>query len=974
MRMKSLKVLTPLLYLGLAAGVMLESFGPGCVALYDLSPITSIAQLDRPYRYPWDDLQNLGLPVVLAGNAVYNAPLKALSMLVGSVEVGHKLYLVTILGLAGLGMKLLSSRLGFRRDASTLAGCLYLLSFWTMYRLGLGHNTLLLGYAILPYALERYVAACGGGRPSLMVQCSIASAALVWASPHIAYVLGVALITWELVLIYLAARGGSLIRAVKALMLRIILIPTLCAILTLPLLVNYFTLSSPIYVVRSEEVYYYFSPSITPGAIAVYIQVTLFTLILAIGRRVKRVKKPILYASTLVVSGLLLQLLSFELFKPVYRSLFFLLPGFSMFRDLGKFLLLSVIGLSLLAAGSASSLTVKLRDRRVATACLTLLIIIPAVACYNEYVDGRLRPVKVPEYYAQLNHLLEKDSGDYRIAYIPPATWATVYDWQPHWFLDPAVSLQVKPTVEVRSELDATLSADVVRWIYTSIYHNLSNRVGGLLGLVGARYVVVRHDAHLPAYRKDLATLTLNRSTIGIQLLGLKRVAQLDRLEVYENEAALPHIFASSGVALVAGTRRVILAALHWNLTKAPLVFLDNTPSIRQLFNAVRLLVLEGNRGIDLALAYAETALNPVKINPYFSEGDVRDKWVPSPLVWWLFNGSLLFHSNQLLFTLSGSELSIPIRVAAPGLYSLYVKPYVRGEGDGFNVAVDGKPVSSLKLGAPSSFNWVKACEVNLDSATHKVSILPKGSVGIASVALVKQEDLSAALKALTAELEERGIGVLIVLEEAAWHGVNGTVKRGPIFSCGAALSRGQYVASFYAPREGVYELNIYASNGLSEVMIEVGGTAIKAVLNQGLNRVEALWLPVGEHELRLDVVKGEVDLVTLTLKPEQPVNLLPVRYVKLSPSIYEVEVPVGANYLVFLEAFNPGWVLRGEASSVSPTVTYSYASGFPLNKPGKYALTYKGYEFFTWSAAISFTMFPAALLLLFLGWRVRRC
>jgi hypothetical protein len=87
---------------------------------------------------------------------------------------------------------------------------------------------------------------------------------------------------------------------------------------------------------------------------------------------------------------------------------------------------------------------------------------------------------------------LLSSNEDFRIAFIPPAVWATVYDWAPIWFLDPLVALQAKPTLEIKSEQDLTSGADFTRWLYTTLYSGRSNDWGRMLGLTGSRYVIVR--------------------------------------------------------------------------------------------------------------------------------------------------------------------------------------------------------------------------------------------------------------------------------------------------------------------------------------------------------------------------------------------------------------------------------------------------------------------------------------------------
>ena len=83
----------------------------------------------------------------------------------------------------------------------------------------------------------------------------------------------------------------------------------------------------------------------------------------------------------------------------------------------------------------------------------------------------------------------------FRIAFFPPAVWATTYTWASRWFLDPDVALQAKPTVEIKSEQDLTQSASLTRWVYTALYSNRTSNWGKLLSILGVKYLILQTDA-----------------------------------------------------------------------------------------------------------------------------------------------------------------------------------------------------------------------------------------------------------------------------------------------------------------------------------------------------------------------------------------------------------------------------------------------------------------------------------------------
>ena len=143
-----------------------------------------------------------------------------------------------------------------------------------------------------------------------------------------------------------------------------------------------------------------------------------------------------------------------------------------MFREVSKFFMLASLSAAFFLGVAAEGIKRYLSKDRISSRfvrrftpvfLISLIILLTSLPFLTGDIGGSVGTAQIPENYKESDNWLSNESGDFRIAFFPPAIWATSLDWAPRMFLNPYVALQDKPTVELKSEQDLTESASLVR-------------------------------------------------------------------------------------------------------------------------------------------------------------------------------------------------------------------------------------------------------------------------------------------------------------------------------------------------------------------------------------------------------------------------------------------------------------------------------------------------------------------------------
>lgn len=647
---------------------------PGYPAFHDLSPIWSRHQLFRPFNYPWDPYSNLGYPQVLPSNAIYNLGLMLFSIIFqGTLDLAHKLYMLFIIAFSCLGLAVALRYVKLNWIACILGGMIFTLSPFLQIRFIHGHNTIILANALstIPMVILFISLKRNSIKEGFLAGVLIGS--LAYLSPHISYMLAMASLPIITFTKLLDKDHRNRIKNFTC-----IAIPHYLAILALwiPIAIRLEFEASPYNIIRVEESYS--GLSIVQVIESHFLEIALILIPLALAFKKICYKCPIkeefkerllLGFLTLAFIGLILSCGGLKEFYSLYSVLFTHIPGFWIFRDSSKFQYFIALGIAYLSAYLTDRANQIFRDRKSKIVSISMIVCILLVFLiqWNIYVFDKVGCTTLNEDFKELFKELRSLDDNYRLLSLPPANWATRYSWQKIWFLDPIISLQEIPTIEVKGDEDVSRSADFVRWVYTSIAGNYTNNLKGLMKFLSAKYLLIRHDVNLPCFRYDLKFLVKIKPSKEI-LSGLRKTWQRGNYEIYSLEDASSILQRIDDFTLIYGDRRTLLTALsdEYPLDKYPPVFIEDlieSIEVRRVLIDARFLKLARNSSNVKIISLTKYA----PVSTIYS-----NRWVSGGLLWYLKDGIYSFAENGFIICKGESELSLT-ELINPGRYDIYI-------------------------------------------------------------------------------------------------------------------------------------------------------------------------------------------------------------------------------------------------------------------------------------------------------------
>lgn len=998
---------------------------PDPVAFHDFAPMYRLEQLFRPYDFPWDYKSNLGTASLLTGNAVYNVPLIGFSLLLGSVALANKLVLLLCMAFSGFGFYLAFAYLLKSKTAGFVAGLAMMFNPFTLTRWEFGHNIVLLAFAVLPFAMFAFFKVMKEGSRLFLFLCGLLTAMMIYSSPQVAYLFMLFTLMYTAFDVAFSENGTRK----KRLLLRIVqmtLMLVLALVAAFPFFYQLVMVNQPVYLTRAEEATAaVFTPDIV-GMLIPQAALTFFTIGAFLwlwwksGFKkmsdwwktnptdsqspylIKPARQPLVLFAILGLLSVVVVLIVIPPFTPIYYWLFNNVPGFGMFREVDKFFMISALALAFFLAvitvgfknylyTKTLRLTKSTRTRRFLPLFLITIIVLAAGWPFlTGDMNGTVGTVQVPDAYQQLNSWLYAQNGDFRIAFFPPAVWATTYTWQPRWFLDPVVALQAKPTLEIKSESDLTKGADFTRWIYTTLYSNRTSEWGKLLSLVGVKYVIIRLDADMPPDRGDLAAFSLantppemiNGHGLGAFSLAktlavwgeqesLRLVQNFSSILVYENTYELPPVYQTNELSLVVGDRATLLSmgSLNFDFASNPAVFLDdNLGSTQSLINDSQYLFFQGDQYWGLLTSYLgpEYIVKPWEYAPV-SAGP-WDKWVNGELTWYFWNGDANVAVDGFAYTESQTTLTVPLSVKSPGNYRVLAQVYdglPNAQGVRFQTSTGFEHTVWPTCQDEGTYKWVDLGTTNLDSNSKLDITNLGGPVAISKIAVVPANLVNDLASQVSHALKNSAAKQVYLFDDRAWtfnHTtalvVNPEANNGRLIS----LANSSATTMFSVFNDGNYNLNLtfQGSTHASAVTLYVDGAPFDLTIKGGAGnfsstiRFAPLVLSAGYHNITLTAAEGKpmFNQATLTNFAEDgdsnfhgTSNADVPSYQMRSGSEYTV-TPT-SKYLAFLEAGNGYWNLNGQDGAATQICLFNYGSLFQVPNPGAtYTLTYLGLSY----------------------------
>jgi len=1002
------------------------------VGFSDLSPMYKLDQLFRPFDFPWDFKSNLGSPVFLTGNVLYNVPLILLSLVVGSVVVAHKILLVLLMAFAGFGFYLAFFYLFNSKSAGLVGSLVMLFCPFILARWMNGHNTILLAYVVLSYAFFVFLRVMRvGGRLNVFV-CGMLAGLLVYVSPQVAYLFLLFMVLY-VVFDVVSCRRLGLYRRFSVRFVQLGVVLGVVFVVSLPFFYLLLMVNLPVYAVRAEEVLVsVLSPQImgavfSHGLLSVFACVSLLFLCWKSGFRrlcggwvngsagsassvfvCVSFWQVVFFAILGFLSVVVVVFASFSFFVPVYQWFFTNVPGFGMFREADKFLLFSGLSLAFFLALVADGFK-RFVVRRVAFGfwrglpvfLVSVVVLSSSLPYLSGDMGGSVRTVSVPEAYVELDGWLRAQGGCFRVAFFPPAVWATVYNWSSEWFLDPVVSLQAQPTVEIKSEMDLTASASFARWVYTELYSRRVSEWGKFLAVLGVKYLVVRLDADVLGGRSDLSAFSLANT---VAALSVVRDFQLEKnftsVLVYRNLVPLPLVFEADGFSLLVGDRRVLWSLANADFGQYSGVFLDdNLGFFSDLIKRARCVVLQGDCFWSLVVASFGSdcvvqpwVYAPVSVRPW-------GRWVRGDLVWWFWGGVLNVAPDGFIYVEGAADITIPLGVDVAGSYRVLVQVY-----DGqLPVASSGLRFVSEGVGSldyvfrPSrvtegSYRWVDLGFSYLDEQSALRLINLGGAAAVSKIAVLPEDAVAWAEDAVSELFGVSGSSVVHVLDDFSWNYNFSALSMSPVAGDGRLinLQRSDSASSFYVFRGGAYFLRgrFLVSGVGASVRVIVDGSVVDVGLSDsggGLVDVDfgSFYLGVGWHNITVQGLGGGACLDVVFLC-DGSADVFGSCFSGISGLVgSDVEVLCGSEYrvhldggaLVFLEGGGDYWVLHGSSGQCARRASvFNYGSLFFVDDgaEGDYVLRYVGLDYLRQGVLLSLVGLGLLVVVLwFLGRRL---
>jgi len=970
----------------------------GPVAFHDLSSMYRLDQLFRPFDFPWDYKSNLGSPNLLTGNAVYNIPLIGLSLAFGSVAFAEKILLVLLLALSGFGFYLAFSYLLRSKTAGVVAGLCAMFDPFALTRWEFGQNTVILAYTVLPFAvLSFFKVMKEGGRWSMFV-CGLLTALMIYASPQVAYMF----IFFELLyVIFDLAYSGKIgiVKRIAARAIQVFLILAVALVAAFPFFYQLIKVNIPVYSTRAEETSVVVSSPTVTGVIIpqVLLVVFIFSAFMFLWWKsgftnlyhwwkkngltegsspflIKAARQDIQVFAVIGLISIVAIVLAIPPLTPVYYWLFNYVPGFGMFRDAGKFLMLTGLFAAFftgLAAEGFKRYVEKSSFRfRPVKALPILLISLLIFASSWQFltgdVSGTVGTIQIPVQYQELNNWLASQNGQFRIAFFPPASWATTYTWAPIWFVDPYVALQAKPTLEIKSDEDLTTPASLVQWAYTALYSNRTSSLGKFLSIFGVKYVILQPDAYIPVSRAtDLAVFSqTSTNAILSSQNDLQLVDNFSSILVYENPYQLPLIYQANGLSLIVGDRGALLSLsnMDFNFSQNPAAFLDdNVGSLTTLIQDAHYIFFQGDPYWSMIVSSLGENYTVDPWNFATLSADPSDQWVKGNLMWYIDNGEMNVAPDNYIYTNGTNTITVPLGVAASGDYKVIVQVFdglPSAQGINFTISNGANYVFKPAISNDGSYDWVDIADTSLNSQSKLQISSLGGAAAISKIAVIPDSIINETAQKVSNELQESPAQLTYVFDDRAWNYDHTALIVDPEANDGRLvdLSNSSVETDFYVFNNDAYMLNLtfQTPTEAATVRVQVGNFVENVTLSPGSSGFSAveigpLDLSQGYHNITIEAENGDArfnvaELSSVTgemasngsATPEVP------SYTMNSGSQYTVNPT--ASYLAFLEAGNGYWNLYDQDGATPVINIFNYGSLFPINDPGsQYTLRYVG-------------------------------
>jgi hypothetical protein len=631
--------------------------------------------------------------------------------------------------------------------------------------------------------------------------------------------------------------------------------------------------------------------------------------------------------------GLIFLVFSLEPMKMVYVIFFEYFPYFWIFRDAGKYfvfpILSSIYIFYLIISNSFSQKKPRSFINAIGMTNLILgIITLVYISSSLIYMNAGIQFVDIPHYYDAFYNTLYSDPGEYKILYLPPATWAANYSWAKKSFLDFTISQQAKQTLGLPTEAELTLSDQFLRWMLSKLYYYPNENWQPLLRYLGVKYVVLRDDVILPQNRNDFRVFNptfMNKIKPTITHLS-NDTHQLGNITIIKLKNYDPLIITYQKLVYLIGDKDLVLdlANLDFCFECAFLIFPDNLDSDKMIQPPEHIISADPTREAFLATFADGYLIKPYKWADYTV--NAASTWTYGDLLWYLIPGELSSSPEKYVLTTGQTRMVLPLRVKHnQPYYNVYVKALVGSYSDLGQIKATIGNISKLvdfRMNLTGlAYRWVKLGTFYINE--HDKLIIDNMR-GLSSISLIKIIPLDEENRSFV----EKDFNFTIVINKNSFTYTEPT--------------NSHFFAKIFVPKTSEYHIHaIYDNdNANRHINIFIDGKVLNLISINEINQnvMQHVHLDFGEHILEIKGNISNIKAIILTSDKSlldhfngNKVFIDKVPYQNFKTRLYSNAEKMRAVTLTL--SYNKGWILCINSSCIEPVVALSAFNGYIVNE-----------------------------------------
>ena len=507
---------------------------------------------------------------------------------------------------------------------------------------------------------------------------------------------------------------------------------------------------------------------------------------------------------------------------------------------------------------------------------VTTVVVVSSAICISAFplfsgdLRGTMNPIVVPQPYQDMNDWLNKDEGDYRVAWLPPSD---VPEWNPHKYsADTWASLHLNYFPARLTSKPLTSESGMGTWgnwpaerdrlehyIYKLLDSGQTTSVGELLAMENGKYAVYHDDTlDREVYQQFLANLA--------ETDDLTQVYNQDYIYIFENNDYQPYVqIQNKGVLVVGGLDSLgLLTTTDLDVPdKRSFVFLEqkgvSDEQLEDMLKFTDSIVFYGNKNLDdfalssLDREYHYPALD-CWTNDYHSPW-TRDFFYAST---WL--GAAYRSGNPWDFDLGlgimrtekpESELNFKVKTDEDS-YEIWVRNFVGNTGNSLEAYVDGQTMGEINSYSATSdgFKWQRIGQLAFDEGQHEIVLktTADGFNAVNAIAVVPKATLDQHRDALTNWISDSNIKLVYSSDSPSPVDSLGSEPKGEVLGYDR-LSRTKIAVSVHVSELCI--LSFGESYNRSWIATDSQGRLPKIVLNSVTNGF--LLERTGTYQIILD-------------------------------------------------------------------------------------------------------------------------